>query len=122
MFKPRFNKYEPITAGLHVELGPDGPTTINLVVGGAKKKVEFPLAALLHLEDGDRESGSNEAMVELDIDPFTINFLANKFVTDWQPITSMCKVCTTITHSKPRTICYLLRACTWPARPESCGQ
>jgi hypothetical protein len=82
LFKPRLNKYRPITAGLHVELGPDGPATINLVVGGAKKKVEFPLAALLHLEDEDRESGSNKDMVELDIDPLTIDFPANKFVTE----------------------------------------
>ena len=76
-----------MTAGLHVELSRDGPSATNLVVGGANKTVKFPISTLLHLED--RESGNDEALVELVINPPTISFPANKFVTDWQPITEM---------------------------------
>ena len=89
MFKFRYNESGPLTAGLNIELTPKGPTTIHLVVGGASKKVKFPLSALLHLED--RESGSDESLVELVIDPHDITFPANKFVTNWQSITSMFK-------------------------------
>ena len=56
-----------MTAGLHAELAPKGPTTINLVVRGASKTVKFPLSALLSLED--RESRSDESQVELVINP-----------------------------------------------------
>ena len=73
-----------MTAGLHVELNRDGPSATNLVVGGANKIVKFPISSFLHLED--RESGNDEALVELVINPPSINFPANKFVTDWQPI------------------------------------
>lgn len=76
-----------MTAGLHVELNRDGPSATNLVVGGANKIVKFPISSFLHLED--RESGNDEALVELVINPPSINFPANKFVTDWQPITEM---------------------------------
>ena len=76
-----------MTAGLHVELSRDGPSATNLVVGGANKIVKFPLSSFLHLED--RESGNDEALVELVINPPSITFPANKFVTDWQPITEM---------------------------------
>ena len=40
-----------MTAGIHAELGPEGPTAINLVIGGASKTVKFPLSTFLHLED-----------------------------------------------------------------------
>ena len=76
-----------MTAGLHVELNRDGPSATNLVLGGANKIVKFPISSFLHLED--RESGNDEALVELVINPPSINFPANKFVTDWQPITEM---------------------------------
>ena len=76
-----------MTAGLHVELSHDGPSATNLVVGKANKTVKFPLSIFLHLEN--RESRNDEALVELVINPPTISFPPNKFVTDWQPITEM---------------------------------
>ena len=132
-----------MTAGLHVELAPEGPTAINLVVGGANKTVKFPLSALLHLED--RESGSDESQVELVINPPAINFPANKFVTNWKPITDMFKDLHTsgavVRWSEHQVLCrYMFRSnvkkdgsskptlrvealvrdtCTWAAGPES---
>ena len=49
--------------------------------------MKFPLPTFLHLED--RESRRDEAQVELVINPPAINFPANKFVSNWQPIAEM---------------------------------
>ena len=38
----------------------------------------------MHLEA--RESGNDQALVDLNVDPSSISFPANKFVTDWTPI------------------------------------
>ena len=71
-------------AGLHAELMPNGSYVISPLVGGANQTVKFPLSNFLHLED--RESGNDNAQVEVTIIPSAINFPANKFVTDWKPI------------------------------------
>ena len=73
--------------GLHAELSPQGVDAINIIIGGPTTKVQFPLSDLMHLEV--RESGSDQALVELNIDPSSISFPANKFVTDWTPIGDM---------------------------------
>jgi hypothetical protein len=101
LLKFRYNESGALTAGLHVGLSPEGLVAINLIVRGATRKVKFPLSALLHLED--RESGSDESMVELIFDPPAINFPPNKFVTDWQPITTKFKVCNAIMHNEPNS-------------------
>ena len=74
-------------AGLHAELMPDGAYVISPLVGGANQTVKFPLSNFLHLED--RESGTDNAQVEVVIVPSAISFPANKFVTEWQPINKM---------------------------------
>ena len=71
-------------AGLHAELMPDGAYAISPLVGGANQTVKFPLSNFLHLED--RESGTDNAQVEVVIVPSAINFPANKFVTEFEKI------------------------------------
>ena len=83
----RYDETGLLTASMHMELAPEGPNAINLVVGGASNTVKFPLPTFLHLED--RESRRDEAQVELVINPPAINFPANKFVSNWQPIAEM---------------------------------
>ena len=73
--------------GLHAELLADGSYVISPLIGGVDQTVRFPVSSFLHLED--RESGSDNAQVEVVIVPSAIDFPPNKFVTEWKPITEM---------------------------------
>ena len=80
----RYNHTKDLTAALHAELSPQGVDAINVIIGGPITKIQFPLSELMHLEA--RESGNDQDLVDLNVDPTAISFPANKFVTEWTPI------------------------------------
>jgi len=79
-----YNHTKDLTAALHAEISPQGVDAINVIIGGPVTKIQFPLSELMHLEA--RESGNDQDLVDLNIDPSSIAFPPNKFVTEWTPI------------------------------------
>ena len=82
---PRYGKETglPLTAGLHMTFHPHGLSSFNMMLGGQKLQINFPLNNLLNLED--RVNGDN-VDVSLEIDPSAIIIQTNKGVSEWSPI------------------------------------
>ena len=76
-----------MTAAVHIQLGVQGTTAYNIIVGGKKILAKFPLKNFLSLED--RDNGADGAEVTVTLNPEAIEFPVNRSVSDWKPITTM---------------------------------
>ena len=76
-----------MTAAVHVQLGSQGTTAYNIIIGGKSFQAKFPLKNFLGLED--RDNGADGAEVTATIDPAAIEFPVNRSVSRWKPIATM---------------------------------
>ena len=85
----RYNTNGPLRAGVHLIWGAGGLSSFSYIFGGEPVKKCFSLGNLLHLEE--RSNGSDEAQVEVIIDPTAVDIKSNFSVSEWKPITTLFK-------------------------------